>query len=180
MPSVSLFRRGTSTQGATFYRTNMHIFCDMDGVLCDFYKHFKSYYGYCVTSIPSRNAQYKLVRSLPDTWWATMPWTPDGKLLWEYLAANYDKLKILSSPTDDTLNSCSRGKVSWTELNGIKNQVILEIKKEKHIVPGEASVLIDDTPKKIDDWRNAGGIGILHTSSAATIAALQRLPYEKD
>ena len=37
------------------------------------------------------------------------------------------------------------------------------------------NVLIDDRPKNIEAWENAGGIGILHTSAADTIEQLKKL-----
>ena len=37
------------------------------------------------------------------------------------------------------------------------------------------SILIDDMQKNIDQWRAAGGIGILHTSAASTIEQLKKL-----
>jgi hypothetical protein len=36
-------------------------------------------------------------------------------------------------------------------------------------------ILIDDREKSIQPWREAGGIGILHTSAADTISQLQKL-----
>ena len=36
-------------------------------------------------------------------------------------------------------------------------------------------VLIDDRPKNIEAWENAGGIVILHTSAADTIEQLKKL-----
>lgn len=39
--------------------------------------------------------------------------------------------------------------------------------------PGD--ILIDDLPRNIDDWRAAGGTGILHTDARSTLRALALL-----
>ena len=39
----------------------------------------------------------------------------------------------------------------------------------------KGSVLIDDRPKNIEAWENAGGIGIIHESAEKTIAKLKEL-----
>jgi hypothetical protein len=39
----------------------------------------------------------------------------------------------------------------------------------------EGKILIDDMEQTIREWRNAGGIGILHTSAADTIKELKKL-----
>jgi hypothetical protein len=39
----------------------------------------------------------------------------------------------------------------------------------------EDKILIDDMEQTIKEWKNAGGIGILHTSAADTISQLKKL-----
>ena len=39
----------------------------------------------------------------------------------------------------------------------------------------DGNVLIDDEPKNIEAWEDAGGIGILHTSAKETINKLKEL-----
>ena len=46
---------------------------------------------------------------------------------------------------------------------------------QKGMFAFEGSVLIDDRPKNIEAWEANGGIGILHTSAAATIKELKKL-----
>jgi len=45
------------------------------------------------------------------------------------------------------------------------------VDKQKHAKPG--NVLIDDKSRNIDQWKAAGGIGILHTSAARTLRILK-------
>jgi hypothetical protein len=46
-------------------------------------------------------------------------------------------------------------------------------KKQEFASPN--SILIDDREKNIEQWRNAGGIGVLHTDAASTIKQLKDL-----
>ena len=42
---------------------------------------------------------------------------------------------------------------------------------------GRPAILIDDYPKNVDQFKNAGGIGILHTNSQNTISQLKRIGF---
>ena len=62
--------------------------------------------------------------------------------------------------------------------------VILSSKKYQYVednlfVPKDKQdykrILIDDTPKKIIEWKAAGGIGILHKSYRQTVKELKKL-----
>jgi len=41
----------------------------------------------------------------------------------------------------------------------------------------QPAILIDDYPKNVDQFKAAGGIGILHTSASNTISQLKRLGF---
>ena len=47
------------------------------------------------------------------------------------------------------------------------------LKKNKKNFVSNDSLLIDDTPVNIDDWRRGGGVGILHTDAMTTIGILK-------
>jgi len=156
---------------------NMFVFCDMDGVLVDWENHFIQYVGKRITAFPKPKL-YKKIASLSIEWWATIPWLSDGKELWNYIYEITPKgnLYILSSPARDKEHKSEKGKWKWLKENGIEAQIgsdhiIITEDKHKH-VQNEKSILIDDTPKKINKWVNAGGIGILHTSTKDTLNKL--------
>ena len=46
---------------------------------------------------------------------------------------------------------------------------------QKAVFAKKGNVLIDDRPKNIEAWENAGGIGILHKSAKHTIDELKKL-----
>jgi len=68
-------------------------------------------------------------------------------------------------------------KIRWVHdnLSGFDNIITVKksVMKAKYAAPNH--ILIDDRDKSTNPWRKAGGIGILHTSAADTIAQLQKL-----
>lgn len=156
----------------------VHMFCDMDGVLADFEKHFLEYTGRNIKEI-EKPESYKVISSLPIEWWATIPWMPQAKLLWDFLYNNFENLNILSSPSSDKQRKSHKGKMQWLEKEGIVKQIteencIIAENKHHYVIEGETCILIDDTPKKIDSWKKAGGIGILHTDVNKTLDELKK------
>jgi hypothetical protein len=55
---------------------------------------------------------------------------------------------------------------SWVKL-------ILSKASDKKNYSKPFHILIDDRASNIEDWRNEGGVGILHTSTSSTIKELQ-------
>ena len=81
---------------------------------------------------------------------------------------------MLSAPSWDP--SSKIGKREWVKENLTPNtDVILVNKKDKQLYAGENKILIDDRTDNISDWKNAGGIGILHKTATQTINELKKL-----
>ena len=152
---------------------NKRVFCDMDGVLCDFVaqwmrmtktnmlpKDFEAMYG--------KDEFYAELSKYGQDFWETMPWTTDGVFLWNYI----DKYKpiILSTPTLE--ESCRLGKEKWVKRNlPTKTELILTENKENWADP--FSILIDDKGSNVRRFIIAEGNGIIHTSSVETIRELK-------
>ena len=68
-------------------------------------------------------------------------------------------------------------KIRWVHdnLDGFGNIYTVVSGKDKKEFAAPNHILIDDRPHSIDPWREAGGIGIQHTSAADTIAQLKEL-----
>ena len=96
---------------------------------------------------------------------------PDGKEYWDYIK-KYNP-KLLSSPSKE--NESRLGKRIWAKRKMPGTKVILAYSYNKKNYADGNSILIDDMKKNIDQWRAAGGIGILHTDAASTIAQLKKL-----
>jgi len=154
---------------------NYKIYCDMDGVLCNFDKQYTD-----LTGMPPKEAQAKLgskkfwepIDKAGYKFWSEMEWMPGGKELWDYI--KQFNPSILSTPSSQY--SSRLGKTKWIEKNlpGFdKNKVNFSFHKYKFATPN--SILIDDFKKNIIPWREAGGIGILHTHTPTSIAELKNI-----
>ena len=150
------------------------IYCDMDGVLCDFNRRFEQFGGINPNEYESKNGIkmfWKIIDSVGEQFWSQMPWTPDGKQLWTYISKYIPTL--LSAPSE---NFSSRyGKKLWVEENLPGTKLILAKRTNKQDYSGKNQILIDDLPKNINEWNSKGGIGIFHTSAENTINKLKQL-----
>jgi hypothetical protein len=144
----------------------MKLFCDMDGVLCDFEGHYRSLFRKDF-GMDDKERRWKNVDDAK--FWSTIPWMRDGKDLW--LALSLFSPTILSAPTRE--RSSRLGKRQWCQRELGNVPVILDKEKFKYAEPG--AILIDDRSYNIDPWNAAGGIGILHTSTATTLHRLSQL-----
>ena len=152
------------------------IYSDMDGVLTDFDKSFEKY----SKGIPPREYEKKFGKDgfwkLIDGegkvgFWVGMPWMEDAKQYWDYIK-DYD-VELLSSPSRSETSRL--GKRLWVRNNmpGIKLTLAQAYNKKNYAEPNH--ILIDDRKSNIEQWKEAGGIGILHTSAADTINQLKAL-----
>ena len=161
--------------------TKYTLYCDMDGVLCDFERQFRN-----LTSSKNRPSgmspkEYKTKYSVSSFWkiidragpefWADMPWMPDGETLYNYIKPNL--YSLLSSPSFDV--SSEEGKQEWVDKNMPGTNLILAPRANKQDYAKKNAILIDDLQPTIDEWNAKGGIGILHTSAASTIEKLKKL-----
>ena len=145
----------------------MIIYFDMDGVLTNFRKRIEEY------KAEGKRTDYEF--------WASLEELPTKPIV-DYLKSKGYELGIISMlpsrpthPLDAVL-----GKPSWLQehYGGIFN-VAYYVKENKaqYCKPGD--ILIDNKQSNIDDWNNAGGIGIFfdgYTESPSEL--LERLkPY---
>jgi hypothetical protein len=105
------------------------------------------------------------------SFWIKLKWLPDGQTLWNYIKPFNPTL--LSAPSQE--ESSRIGKRVWKKNNLPDTKMILTPAKFKQKYSGENKILIDDMERNIQQWRDKGGIGILHTSAADTIKQLKEL-----
>ena len=150
------------------------LYCDMDGVLCDFEKRFEDLTGLSPNAFRDKNGLdefWKVIDKDGVRFWVGIPWMPDGEQLWNYIKPNV--YSLLSSPSYD--NSSRLGKRLWVKNKMPGTKLILASRKNKQDYAKENAILIDDLKPTIDEWNAKGGIGILHTSAASTIEQLKAL-----
>jgi hypothetical protein len=153
--------------------TNYTIYCDLDGVLVDFDRGYKELTGITSQQADANGAEvfWAPLSKAGAKFWITLKWMSDGKQLWDYIR-KYNPI-LLSAPSRE--ESSKLGKRVWVkrELPNIK--LILRPADRKQEFADSTSILIDDREKNIEQWKNAGGIGILHINALNTIKQLQEL-----
>ena len=149
------------------------IYVDMDGVLVDFDGGYEKLTGMTTRAADEKGPEFfwKPISKAGAKWWITLNWMPDGKQLWDYVK-KYNP-ELLSAPSREEASKL--GKRVWVkrELPGVK--LILRSADKKQEFASPNSILIDDREKNIEQWKSAGGVGILHTDAASTIKKLKEL-----
>lgn len=158
------------------------IYCDMDGVLCDFAKGVEKVIGKSISqwSYGSKSEKWDKIKSTPK-FWHTLPWENGGKQLWSFISKY--KPHILSAYVEESFDpNCIPGKSHWARTNlGIAPgnvNLVKRVQKQNYAkVAGQPAILIDDYKKNTDQFTAKGGIGILHTSTSNTIRELKKLGF---
>ena len=72
------------------------IYCDMDGVLVDFEKGYYDLTGTSTKQFPKGdNSFWQPISDAGAEFWATLPWMPDGKELWNYIKKYNPNIRLL-------------------------------------------------------------------------------------
>lgn len=152
------------------------IYCDMDGVLTDFEKRFitllqkegPKYYSREVISQVTRPKHFEKLEGIEEFWkfidqhiglefWSDMPWMPNGKDLWNFIAPYSPK--ILTSPSRE--NTSRLGKRLWVRNNITPSpEVLFRYGAAKADFANQQAILIDDRPQNLQAFANKGGISI--------------------
>ena len=148
----------------------------MDGVLTDFDLDFIKLSKGLSSSEYDRNfGREKFWKFIDkkggEEFWSNMSWTGDGKKTWGYIKKYHPQL--LSSPL--VAESCKEGKRQWVKKNMPGTKLNLEWSKYKKNFARPNAILIDDKKYIVEQWIEAGGIGIIHTSANNTIKQLKKL-----
>ena len=153
--------------------TQYTIYCDMDGVLVDFDRGYQELTGMTTQQADAMGGDtfWEPLTKAGAKWWITLNWMSDGKQLWNYIK-KYTPI-LLSAPSQQ--ESSRLGKRVWVKRELPDVKLILRPASQKQQYASPTSILIDDRQKNIDQWEAAGGIGILHTSTANTIEQLKQL-----
>jgi len=148
------------------------IYCDMDGVLADFESGYEELTGIDLRGEFKKGDDFwDPIKVAGVGFWAGLKWMPDGQELWDYLKP-FNPI-LLSAPSRE--QSSRIGKHVWVKHKIPGTKLILRYASQKQELATPESILIDDRQVNIDQWEAAGGIGILHTSTANTIQQLQKL-----
>lgn len=172
-----------------------HVFCDVDGVLADFYagvlRDFGISKGQVNTFLTAKHGWATIAKKKPHLF-ASLPLLPDAKGLIAGLTKLRDagqiKLSILTAIPDEWYHDATMRKISTQDkvrwitrfFQNIPAKNVLVVRrqdKQKYAIgQGRAGfpppVLIDDFGKNIREWEQAGGLGIQHTTSMSSLQQL--------
>lgn len=149
------------------------IYLDMDGVLTDFIKHYKNYFGIELSWNDHRPDEeiFNNINKIPH-WWLSMPWTKNGKILLNKCQNLCNNIKLLTTPAY-SVEHCKEDKRNWVKKEIGKMEVIFSFNKEKYA--NKNSILIDDKKENIDKFNDAGGTGLLYDNHIKVINKLENI-----
>jgi len=161
------------------------IFCDMDGVIVDFFKGIREItgidYKIKITDKHIVDAGYNIVRNTPH-FWENLPPTHDYNELWEFI--NRHKPHILTAKPNWDDKNVVNGKWNWilkyTPVDKYKFHCVERKDKKLYAInkyTGKPNLLIDDLKQNIEEFEDAGGIGIHHISSVTTVSKLKNMGF---
>lgn len=158
------------------------IYCDMDGVLCDFDSQFEKYYNIHPQSISNKEL-VEAVDAKGIEFWSEMKWVKGGEKIWSMISPYNPSL--LTSP--GKFKYAEEGKKIWVanNLNPQPNDIIFAQARNKHLVlSGKSSeeiansILIDDYYPNVAPWKSAGGIVAYNTPTGKAIRVLYALGFK--
>jgi len=157
------------------------IFIDMDGVLADFLRgvEMPEYLGEPLTNDGAGRTTYdnRKEELTGKRLFANLPPMVDMYDLLAYVRHCETPWEILTAAGNVNRELVVYDKNEWikryVDPNVVVNCTFTGTQKAGYAYEG--SVLIDDRPKNIEAWEDAGGIGIVHTSASETIKALKSL-----
>ncbi len=159
-------------------KTEYKIFVDLDGVMADLDKLVKERTGMTFDQLRATGTGFAKFcaeqREKGNTIFDELDKMPGADYLWGYIVKyTPDILTATGWPTE----KAQAEKIRWVMDNLSGYDKILTTtsgaEKKKYAAPNH--ILIDDRMKSIGPWREAGGIGILHTSAEDTISELKLL-----
>lgn len=137
------------------------IYCDMDGVLCDFEERFEHFSGISPEDYKNKHGDVKfwelIDQEVGSIFWENMQWTERGRELWNFIKKYTPN--ILTTPSYH--KSSREGKQAWVQKNLSNYDKLLFTPREgKQAFADNNSILIDDLGKNLRGWSSRGGIAI--------------------
>lgn len=168
----------------------LRLYCDMDGVLCNFDQRFEDLFGKTPNEVETQKGTpyfWAMIRRVGAKYWARMDWTPGGKALWAEVGKHNATLLTAPPKKQGDFSQLDpvtmEGKTEWanTHLTPAPIGIIFKASKDKQqvaeqdVAKGLTPILIDDRTDIIDRWRAAGGIGINISKNGDSSQAIKKI-----
>lgn len=168
----------------------LRLYCDMDGVLCNFDQRFEDLFGKTPQEIEAEKGTgyfWGMIHRVGKKYWSRMDWTPNGQKLWNAISGYKPTLLTAPPRKQGDFNQLDpvtmEGKQEWadTHLSPSPAGIIFKSTKSKHeiaredVAAGLTPIIIDDRQDVIDWWKEAGGIGLKVPKNGDPSDAIERL-----
>ena len=153
------------------------IYLDMDGVIADFDKRYKEQY-HMQPREAEKNKQFDKFfdEFIATGQFATLDLMPGAMEGLEFLRKHLTvPTQILSSTASEArYDAISKQKLIWLNTHNVTfTPNFVPGKRHKYKFAAPDHIIIDDTESVINQWKEAGGIGILHKDWPSTLAILR-------
>ncbi|WP_406661500.1 hypothetical protein V7O66_03000 [Methanolobus sp. ZRKC3] len=172
----------------TISHTNIQyrIYLDMDNVITDFDNACNNISsGLIKLHNSDRDKFWKIVESHGINFWSEMPWRNDGRNLVDYLL-NYNTTILSAHPNPKrgrVAEFSMKGKYDWLAREigkDFADKAIICRRSDKKMYSSPSCILVDDNTENIENWENAGGIGILHFDTENTVDKIEQVFRENE
>ena len=154
------------------------IYLDLDGVFADFNGAVQKHCPGLVYQQHSKQI-WSVLETIPNFFSTLDPILPDLKLYDIVLGNDFDVQFLTALPrATGYLKTAQRDKTDWVHWHiddWAQVNCVSSWEMKKYFCRGKHDILIDDSPRNIEDWAKAGGTGILHITLEDTIAKLKQL-----
>lgn len=140
----------------------MTVYVDMDGVLADFDTGYERLFGHA--PMGESKTDPNVIKLVGTDFFNTLPKYDSADALIQLVLEHAGQYSIATAPLRGDNKNSGHWKRQWLaqHLSPAPEQIKVNGQKEVYAVSKEGvpNVLIDDKPKNIQRWRDAGGIGI--------------------
>lgn len=154
------------------------LYLDMDGVLTSFEDMFAQRFGFPSTSVRDRkNFSTEWPVFVQEKLFEKLEWFPGGQELLEFVRQYPIEVEILSSSGGVQFHEeVKEQKKKWLKDHGINYKVnVVPGRKKKQEYAAPDRILIDDTLDVVQQFNDAGGVGIHHKEVGKTLKTLRIL-----
>lgn len=137
------------------------IFLDLDGVMADFDRHFFDLFRVHSAGLIPPDL-WGRIDSVP-TFFRDLPICEGAAEFWDEI--EHLNPVILTACPRTNYASVAAQKRAWVQEHLSPHAMVLPVmgrKMKRHFMQHPGEILIDDFESNVHDWREAGGLGILH------------------